>query len=125
MNQPKENGASIEIALGRVLRLGTLISAVVIALGGVAFLVSHGGESPHYDLFHGEPADLDSVAGIVTDSVRFDPRGVIQLGMLLLVATPIARVIGALVAFAARRDVAYVVISSLVLAALLYGLLAS
>jgi uncharacterized membrane protein len=49
----------------------------------------------------------------------------IQLGILLLVATPIARVMGALVSFALRRDVTYAVISSLVLAALLYSLLAS
>lgn len=125
MNQPQDNGASIEISLGRVLRLGTLISAVVIALGGVAFLVTGGGDAPHYEAFHGESSELKSVPAILADAVQWHPRGVIQLGMLLLVATPIARVIGALVAFAARRDVAYVVISLLVLAALLYGLLAS
>ncbi len=125
MNQHRAGGESIEIVLGNLLRWGTLISAAVIALGGIAYLVTNGGETPHYDAFHGEPSDLRSAYGIVVDALQWHSRGVIQLGLLLLVATPIARVIGALVAFALRRDAKYVVVSSLVLAALLYSLLAS
>ena len=48
-----------------------------------------------------------------------------QLGLLLLVATPMARVVAALVGFVRQRDLVYVVVSSLVLATLLYSLLAS
>jgi uncharacterized membrane protein len=125
MSRNQEGGQAIEIVLGNLLRWGTLISAIVIALGGIAYLVTSGGQTPHYDAFHGEPSDLRSVDGIVVDALAWHSRGVIQLGLLLLMATPIARVIGALVAFALRRDAKYVVISSLVLAALLYGLLAS
>lgn len=125
MNDSHPNGESIEIVLGNVLRWSTIISAVVIAAGGIGYLIVNGGETPDYETFRGEPTDLRSVEGIVAHAAQFHWRGVIQVGLLLLVATPIARVIGALVAFALRRDVKYVVISSLVLAALLYSLLAS
>ncbi|MCH8199988.1 MAG: DUF1634 domain-containing protein [Chloroflexi bacterium] len=101
------------------------VQYIVIAVGGVAYLVTSGGQVPHYETFRGEPSDLRSIHGIVVDAAQLHARGVIQLGLLLLVATPIARVIGALGAFALRRDATYVVISSLVLAALLYSLLAS
>ncbi len=125
MNTDANVEETTEVALGAVLRWGTIIAALVIGLGGIAFLTQHGGELPHYGLFRGEPDDLKSVRGIVADAAHRDPQGWIQLGLLLLVATPIARVIGALLAFAYRRDLTYVVISSLVLAGLLYGLLAS
>ncbi len=120
-----ENGQGIERWLGNLLRWGTIVSAAVIALGGVAFLWEHGGDVPRYETFHGENEDLKSIGGIFWDAASRQSRGIMQLGLLLLVATPIARVIGALAAFAWRRDLTYVVISSLVLAALLYSLLAS
>jgi uncharacterized membrane protein len=125
MSDQPDSGHSIEIVLGTLLRYGTILSATVIALGGVAYLWTSGGEAPHYGVFRGEPQELSTVRGIARDALALDPRGVIQLGVLLLVATPIARVIGALVAFAWQRDRTYVVVSSLVLAALLYGLLVS
>lgn len=125
MNDKRTDDNKIEIALGNLLRYGTLLSAAVIALGGIAYLATDGSQSPNYGVFHGEPPELISVRGIVADAFGFHSRGVMQFGLLLLVATPISRVIGALVAFALERDVKYVVVSSLVLAALLYSLLAS
>lgn len=125
MNQKRTDGESIEIVLGNVLRWGTLISAAVIALGGIAYLSSDGGDTPHYEAFHGEPTALQTVWGIVADARARHAQGIIQFGLLLLVATPIMRVVGALVAFALRRDLQYAIVSSLVLAALLYSLLAS
>jgi uncharacterized membrane protein len=124
-NAARRDGQSIEIVLGRVLQVGTLVSAAVIAVGGLAWLVTSGGQAPHYDVFRGEPSDLSTVRGIVAAAFALEPQAVIQLGLLLLVGTPIARVVGALAAFSARRDGLYVAVSSLVLAALLYSLLAS
>ncbi len=115
----------LEIALGGVLRWGTIISALVIAVGGIAYLAQDGRQRPHYETFTAEPAELRSITGIVRDAAHLEAAGIIQLGLLLLVATPIARVVAALLEFAVRRDVTYVIISALVLAALAYGLLAS
>jgi uncharacterized membrane protein len=125
MDDKPTSGDSIEIVLGTLLRYGTILSAIVIALGGVGYLWTSGGDTPHYGVFRGEPQELATVHGIVREAMSLDPREVIQFGLLLLIGTPIARVIGALVAFAWQRDRTYVVVSSLVLAALLYGLLAS
>jgi uncharacterized membrane protein len=50
-----------------------------------------------------------------------DPATIIQLGVLLLIATPVARVAFALVAFAIERDRLYVAVSATVLAVLLFS----
>jgi uncharacterized membrane protein len=63
------------------------------------------------------------VSGILTDTLCLRSRGVMQLGFLLLIATPVLRVIIALVGFARQRDRTYVLVSLIVLAALMYSLL--
>jgi uncharacterized membrane protein len=56
------------------------------------------------------------------DVLSFRGRGIIQLGLLLLIATPIARVALSVVAFAIQRDRLYVVATLIVLAVLMYSL---
>jgi uncharacterized membrane protein YfcA/uncharacterized membrane protein len=92
-------GASFARLLGIVLRVGVLLSAAVVFCGGVIYLLSHGGASPDFALFRGEPADLRSVGGIINDARHGSGRGVIQLGVLLLIATPVARVLFAVGGF--------------------------
>ena len=50
-------------------------------------------------------------------------KPLIQAGILLLIATPIARVIVSLVGFALERDGTYVAITAIVLTVLLYSLI--
>jgi uncharacterized membrane protein len=109
--------------LAFVLRGGVLIAAAVVACGGVAFVARHGLERPQYHVFHGQPALLKSVRGILDDASHFDARGLIQLGLLLLIATPIARVVFSVVGFARQRDWLYVAITLVVLTLLLYSLI--
>ncbi|HTX38228.1 MAG TPA: DUF1634 domain-containing protein [Bryobacteraceae bacterium] len=87
--------------IGYLLRTGVLIAAAVVAAGGAWYLASGG------------PAG--------------DPRAItlIWVGLLILVATPVARVVFSLVAFALQGDRAYVVITGIVLAVLVYSLAAS
>jgi uncharacterized membrane protein len=73
-------------------------------------------------VFQGEPADLRSISGIVMDAIALRSRGVIQFGLLLLIATPVARVAFSVVAFALERDRAYVIVTLIVLALLLYSI---
>jgi uncharacterized membrane protein len=109
--------------IGMLLQLGVLIAAVVASVGGLVYFVRHGGEPAFYDVFRGEPQDLRSVWGVVRDAAALRGRAVIQLGLLLLVATPVARVALTLVAFARLGDRRYAFITGLVLAALLFSLL--
>jgi len=114
----------VEMTIGRLLQFGVFLSAAVVIVGGIMFLAQHGHDTSDHHRFHGEPAELTSVSGVVRDTLRLDSRGVIQAGLLLLVATPIARVIFSVYAFARQGDWLYVVVTLVVLAILLYSLLA-
>lgn len=113
-----------DIVLAHVLRFGVLVSAAVVAAGGVVFLARHGFERPSYQVFRGEPLPLRSVHGIVAEGFDLHGRGLIQLGLLLLIATPIARVVFSIAGFARQRDWLYVAITLIVLTLLGYSLLA-
>ena len=75
-----------------------------------------------YHTFRGEPEGLRTVGGVIGGVARGDSISIIQLGVLLLIATPIARVLFSVLGFARERDWMYVACSTLVLALLLYGL---
>lgn len=108
--------------IGNLLRLGVATAAAVVLLGGVLYLARHGLETPSYRVFHGEPSRFRSVAGILGSVGQLSGRGGIQLGLLLLIATPIARVALAALGFAMERDRTYALVSLIVLATLLFSL---
>ena len=112
----------VEQLVGNLLRAGVIVAAVVTALGGVALLVQHGAARADYHLFRGEPGTLRTIGGVVGSALRLESRGVVQLGLVLLIATPIARVLLSLVAFVLQRDRLYVVVTAIVLAILLFSL---
>ena len=116
------NEQQLDRAISVVLRVGVVAAASVVLGGGVWYLARFGLEVPNYRAFHGEPQGLRSLAGISRGMVAIEPRGVIQLGLLLLIATPIARVALSVFAFAAERDRTYVVITLVVLAVLIGSL---
>lgn len=112
----------VEQVVGNLLRIGVLVAAAVAFAGGVAFLAQHGMSVPAYHVFRGEPTMLDTLGGILRGVAALDTRALVQFGIVLLIATPVARVLLTLIAFAVRRDWMYVVISAIVLAALLFSL---
>jgi uncharacterized membrane protein len=116
------NDQQLDRTIGVLLRVGVLTAASVVFGGGVWYLARFGMLVPNYRAFHGEPQGLRSVAGIWRGVVGLQPRSVIQLGLLLLIATPIARVALSVLAFAAQRDRTYVVITLVVLAVLIGSL---
>ncbi len=114
----------LDALLAGVLRAGVLLSAFLVLAGGVAFLASHGLDRADYGTFRGTPAELRSLRGIAAAALRLDPRAIIQAGLLLLIATPVARVISAVVGFGRQRDWLYVGIGLTVLALLGYSTIA-
>jgi uncharacterized membrane protein len=111
-----------DMLLARVLRAGVLVSAFIVLCGGVVYVRKYGLLTPDYGEFRGEPDDLRSVGGIISAAMTLRGRGLIQLGLLVLIATPIARVIFSIIRFLVRRDWVYVEISSFVLLLLAYSL---
>lgn len=104
--------------IGTLLRIGVLTAAAVVFAGGIAYLM-HSGQVPiAHSAFSGNPAPLHTVDGIVSGALSLDSRSIIQLGLILLIATPVARVLFALIAFTLQRDRTYMLISGIVLATL-------
>jgi uncharacterized membrane protein len=114
----------LEILLAYVLRTGVLAAAVLVFSGGVIYLYTHWHATAAYDVFRGQPPELRSVAGVFASAQALTGEALIELGLLLLIATPIARVALSVILFARQRDWLYVGITLLVLALLTYSLLA-
>jgi uncharacterized membrane protein len=112
-----------EDIIGNLLRAGVFLSAAVVSLGAIIYIIRHGLSVPDYRAFRGEPNDLRHVRGILRQATGLHGRGIIQLGLLLLIATPVARVAFSVIAFAIEKDRMYVFFTLIVLAVLLYSLL--
>jgi uncharacterized membrane protein len=112
----------VERVIGALLRWGVILAAAVVLAGGAVYLVHYGSAISDYRVFRGEPSDLRDMTGIVTGAVSPDGRGLIQFGLLLLIAVPVVRVTFSVVAFALQKDRTYVVVTLIVLAILMYSL---
>ena len=110
--------------MGIVLRTGVILAAVIVLAGGIGYLSRHARQAPAYHVFRGETSELRSVSGIVHEAATLQGRGLVQLGLLVLIATPIARVMFSLFAFLWQRDWTYVVVTAMVLGLLVYSLFA-
>lgn len=114
-----------EELIANLLRTGVSLSATVVLVGAIIYLARHGFAPANYRVFHGEPEELKSVRGIFGYAFHLHGRGLIQLGLLLLIATPVARVIFSVFGFARERDRMYVGFTLIVLVVLLYSLFGS
>jgi uncharacterized membrane protein len=112
----------VQWVIGTILRWGVLLAAAMVLAGGALYFGSCGSTIPDYKVFRGEPPELRVVTGIVREAVSLNPLGLIQFGLLLLIATPVARVAFSVAAFALQRDRTYVVVTLFVLVVVLLGL---
>lgn len=115
----------VERIIANLLSTGVFLSAAIVLFGGVIYLMHFGDSTPDYRLFHGEAESLKHIRGILRYAFEFHGRGMIQLGLLLLIATPVARVAFSIFGFAVQRDRMYVIFTLTVLLVLLYSLFGS
>ena len=120
--QRDEDDRRMERLIAVILQTGVGLAAAVVAVGGMVFLYRYGRLAPDYRVFRGEPSDLSRLSGIVQDAVTGHSRGIVQLGLLLLIATPVLRVAFSLVAFLKEGDRLYVIVTLVVLTLLLFSL---
>lgn len=117
-----ETEQQLESLLSNLLKYGVLLASAVVLFGGIIYLVNYGSEPITYRFFYGEPERLRSPMGVVKAVSHGSSDAIIQFGLLLLVATPVIRVIISLFTFLKLRDFTYFFISLLVLGALIYSL---
>jgi uncharacterized membrane protein len=115
----------LESMIATILRLGVLAAALIVSVAGVFYLIEHHDDPVPYGAFHMERSDLRTVTGILASSMQMQSDAIIQLGLLLLIATPFARVALAAIGFYLERDYLYTGVSVLVLTILIFGLLRS
>lgn len=113
------NDQKIENIIGILLRVGVSVSSALVFGAGIAYLWQNHSVRVSYQQFHGETAALTSVRGVIRDAASLDPLALMQLGLLILIATPVARVLFAAFAFALEHDWLYVVVSLIVFSVLL------
>jgi uncharacterized membrane protein len=106
----------LEQIVGKLLQVGVTAAAVVVLAGGAWYLFEDGGALASYSRFHPEPHALRTL------STMARPRALMLLGLLLLIATPVARVVFSLAAFVLERDRVYVALTAAVLCVLLYSI---
>ena len=113
MNKFKDT--DMQLLLGRVLRAGTVISISIVFLGGVLYLYRHGHATANYKTFTGIPNFVKHFPGIIYSALDTKGQAIIQIGIILLIATPILRVVCSAIGFVLEKDYMYVGISVLVL----------
>ncbi len=112
----------LRLLVSKLLRSGVLTAAAVTIIGGVLFFIQHPDIVFSYDTFNSEPPGLRNALAIIQKAFVLKSRAIIQFGLLILIATPVMRVLLSLVDFFIKKDWIYVVVTSIVLVILFYSL---
>ena len=115
----KIQDTDLEMVIGRLLRYGVILSSIIVAAGGVVYLYRHGAEHPLYRQFKGEPSKMKEIIPLWQAVLRGEGRPLIQLGLLVLVATPIARILFSVFGYLLEKDFLYMLITAVVLVVIL------
>jgi uncharacterized membrane protein len=120
--RPKWNDERAERIIGTLLQGGVIISGLVVLVGGILYILRYAHAPVQYADFVAERESLRSVRGVGKEVLHGDPRAIVELGLLLLIATPVARVLFSILAFWLEGDRLYVVLTVIVFLILMYSL---
>ena len=119
----------VELYIGKLLRYGVMLSCSVTILGGIIYLYQQHGTMPDYsptpsgEPFSGVADYLRELNTILPRVMALDGAAIIQLGVIILIATPIFRVAFSAIGFLIEKDYMYVVITLIVLAIILLNMI--
>lgn len=111
----KFKDTDIQVVIGWVLRIGVFLSIAVVFIGGVVYLYRHGNNIANYTTFKGVPDFVHMGNGLLTGILTLRGQAIIQGGIILLIATPVIRVVFSAIGFIAEKDYLYAGITVLVL----------
>jgi uncharacterized membrane protein len=121
-SMPREK-PDFNLIIGNVLRYGVVISFAIIALGSALLFLEN--STGYYslgtaeELFQRHNRFLIGFVPLIQGVIAAKPYAVIDLGLIVLLATPIARVLISIFLFAEEKRYVYVAITACVLAILL------
>lgn len=111
----------VEQYIGKLLRYGVMLACTITTFGGIVYIIQRKGHMPDYKSipsdqpFHGVEDYLRELSTIIPRVLDFDGAAIIQLGVVVLIATPILRVAFSAISFLIEKDYMYVVITLIVL----------
>jgi uncharacterized membrane protein len=113
----------IQAIIGWILRSGVAVSMFLVIIGGIVFIFRHGHSLPDYKTFKGVPDYIHTIGGILDGIIAFKGQAIIQLGIILLIATPVTRVAFSAVGFLIEKDYLYTAITLIVLLIILASMI--
>jgi uncharacterized membrane protein len=113
---------ALETSIARMLVCGVILSSIAVFTGGMLYLKNAKMQIADYKHFHAAAPSLRTVGGVLQGVLSLNAESIIQLGLLLLIATPVMRVIFCMVGFSRQPDKLYAAVSFVVLAILIYSL---
>lgn len=119
--QPTFKDVNMQAVLGWVLRIGVFVSTAVVFIGGVVYIYRHGHSIVNYKDFKGVPQFVHTIPGIIQGVLNFRGQAIIQAGIILLVATPVVRILFSAFGFVMERDWLYLAITLIVLCIIVAG----
>jgi len=112
----------VQYILGTLLRVGVVLSMTVVFVGGLIYLLVEHSNTADYHIFKPELAEFSSISAILSGVLSFSGKAIIQFGTLLLIFTPITRVVFSVFSFLIERDYMYVTIGLFVLSVIFFSL---
>jgi uncharacterized membrane protein len=113
----------IEQFIGKQLRAGVVTASIIVLIGGLFYLVQYGpGGLPDYGQFKGIDAGFTSFGQIIHGIVQGNAKGIIQAGVMVLIATPILRIFFSLIGFMLEKDKLYIAITLVVFSVMMFSI---
>ncbi|KPN79133.1 Uncharacterized protein RZ56_11760 [Apilactobacillus kunkeei] len=108
----KEEMNRIELVIGKILRVGVIISAIIMIIGLLLLLIT--GKSGYAN-----DAFPTTFKAIFSGIESLKPYAIMMLGIFCLILTPVLRVIVSIYSFYKEKDMLYVWITTFVLIVLI------
>ena len=113
-----------EMLLSTVLRSGVLLSAMLVGIGAILHLLHGGTPSSTYHPFRRSPFITSRLHELIHGFETEPGRSLVQVGLLVLIATPVLRVALSIGVFLKQRDLTYVIVTLFVFVVLMFSLFA-
>ncbi|MCD0475460.1 DUF1634 domain-containing protein [Flavobacterium sp. EDS] len=116
MTHEKFGEKDFQSIIGNLLRYGVWISLSVAFIGGIIYLMNHGGDIEDYSVFKENDRNIfEVITEIYNGVIQGNGESIIFFGVILLFLTPVLRVLLSLFSFLLEKDYLYVVITLIVI----------